>query len=36
MVAATLVIILFVVLPIASIWFGVDSRERNPRPARWW
>jgi hypothetical protein len=30
-VPATLVIILFVVLPIASIWFGVDSRDRTPQ-----
>ena len=28
---AALVILLFVLLPIASIWFGVDSR--RPRPA---
>ena len=29
----TLIILLFVLLPIASIWFGVDSRE--PRTRQW-
>jgi hypothetical protein len=28
-------IIVFFVLPAASIWLGVDSRDRNPRPAQW-
>jgi len=30
-----LVIALFVVLPIGSIWFGVESRGSNPRPFPW-
>jgi hypothetical protein len=28
MFAATLVIMLFVILPLASVWFGADSRDR--------
>jgi hypothetical protein len=28
-----LVIVLFVVLPIRSIWFGGESRDHSPRPA---
>jgi hypothetical protein len=30
---ATLVVLLFVLLPIVSIWFGVDSRD--PRTRQW-
>jgi hypothetical protein len=32
---ALLVIVLFVVLPIASIWFGVESRDRTSGAAQW-
>jgi hypothetical protein len=32
-IAAMLVISLFVLLPIVSIWFGVDSRD--PRVKQW-
>lgn len=35
MVPATLIIFLFVFLPIVSIWFGVDSRDRAPRTHPW-
>jgi hypothetical protein len=28
---ATLILFLFVLLPIASLRFGVDSRDRGPR-----
>jgi hypothetical protein len=30
MFAAFVIILMFVLLPLASIWFGVDSRERAP------
>jgi hypothetical protein len=29
--AATLIVFLFVFLPIVSIWFGVDSRDARAR-----
>ena len=32
---ATLIILLFVLLPIASIWFGVDSRHHGPHSRQW-
>ena len=32
---ATLVIILFVLLPIVSIWFGVDSRDHASDARQW-
>jgi hypothetical protein len=32
---ATLVIVLFVLLPIASIWFGVDSRRHESHSRQW-
>jgi hypothetical protein len=32
---ATLVIFLFVLLPIVSIWFGVDSRDHGARQSQW-
>jgi hypothetical protein len=31
----TLIVVLFVILPIASLWFGVDSRHHGV-PARQW
>ena len=31
----TLVIILFVLLPIAAIWFGVDSRYHDSDARQW-
>ena len=32
---ATLVVILFVLLPIAAIWFGVDSRYHDSDARQW-
>jgi hypothetical protein len=32
---ATLVIVLFVLLPILAIWFGVDSRDHAPDARQW-
>jgi hypothetical protein len=31
----TLVVVLFVILPIASLWFGVDSRHRGVHARQW-
>lgn len=35
MFTASLVIFMFVFLPIVSIRFGVDSRDRRPRQSPW-
>ena len=32
---ALLVIVLFVLLPIAAIWFGVDSRDHSSGAVQW-
>ena len=35
MLALTLIALLFVILPIASIWFGVDSRDHGAQARQW-
>jgi hypothetical protein len=35
MIPALLVIALFVVLPIVSIWSGAEARVHKPRPFLW-
>lgn len=35
MVFAAFAILLFVLVPAAAIWFGVDSPERETRPLQW-
>jgi hypothetical protein len=32
---ATLIILLFVLLPVLSIWFGVDSRDHGAHARQW-
>ena len=32
---ATLIALLFVILPIVSIWFGVDSRDHRAHARQW-
>ena len=35
MLPVALIVLLFVLLPIASIWFGVDSRRHGAHSRQW-
>jgi hypothetical protein len=35
MFTATIVLFVLVALPIVSLWFGVDSRDRGPYARQW-